>query len=239
MLADTDPVARRLTWLEELAAGTVDHINGNLLEHLRDTHDLLASWGNLGHALRRRPFAHGLRNRGSTDTAAFARSAGRVDCGDRIRGRGDRVLLRGLRSAVLVRPNHPRTATPVSRPVHGATFPATAELLSPFCELTFANELEIMGKNVAHVCSQSFAHLGIEVRVSRRLGRNIRSNDRARQNRLANEADLFRDARRGNVPASASAVRVCNFFVWSDRPHLDENALRRPTERRGNVSAGL
>ena len=140
-------IDRAMAKLNELGAYAVDHINGDLTEHLKATYSLLLQWGNA------EPLCSAGLYHAVYGTDGLPNHLVPLDQRETI------ARLIGSEAEQLVyfyaacdRSQFYREICTRYRPVYrnrftGETFEPTREALSSFCELTLANELEIASKN--------------------------------------------------------------------------------------------
>ncbi len=133
--------------LSELGAGEFKHVNGTLIEHLQETHDLLESWGNRP-ALCMAGLFHAVYG---TDgfSPIVVEIAKRKEIAQLIGQEAEQITY--IFSCCDRKAVYPRIGTPdqnlYTNRLTGQSFRVALPVLKDLCELTVANELQILKLN--------------------------------------------------------------------------------------------
>jgi len=170
---NTEPMDQKFAALEGLGAGDFEHKNGTLHTHLVATYELLKSWGaspalcdaGLYHSAystagyKGTMVSLGLRNQIASIIGADAEAMVYLYCAcdrevayESFRSHADPVEFRDRFS--------------------GETFTLSGEQASAFCEMTVANELELMSLNEAYKTKHRVMWLELFASMKRHLSKN-------------------------------------------------------------------
>ena len=145
---DAPVVNEIVAFLTSRSAGTLGHVHGDLLEHLDGTYALLRDWDSPAHVCHA-GLCHAVYGTDGFATTLLDVNAEREDLA-RVVGRDAEALVYFYASCDR-QYLYPQIG--VSTPVqfrdrfNGTVFVPEESLFASFMELTFANELDILGKN--------------------------------------------------------------------------------------------
>ena len=157
---DVRAVNEIVAFLGSRSAGTLGHVHGDLLEHLDGTYTLLRKWGNPPHVCHA-GLCHAVYGTDGFATSLLDVTSEREDLA-RVIGHDAEALVY-LYASCDRQYLYPQIG--VSSPVHfrdrfnGTVFVPDQSLFGTFMELTFANELDILGKD-QRLVEGSRPHLG-------------------------------------------------------------------------------